>query len=222
MTVVVVGVNNLERRDRTESRELLNEGEGGGNHSLGGNDRSQDSEDPGNPPVSSTGTSGNRLEEDVLNDGFRIGDETSSLTEIGEEETRVDESSEGETNRVLAELTETVSEEEDQRVSFVKTGGVVSSLRRLTFCKRQQKTIVSRYFCKAISYRRHSREESFGTSDTEDDTTQNVVVLGANEEEHGARGIESCGRGQGSAKHLCRRREGRRACLGRYQGSEKR
>lgn len=170
----------------------MNEGESGSNHSLRSDDRSQDSEDPGNPPVCGTGTSGNRLKEDILNDSFGISDETSSLTEVGEEETRVDESGEGETNRVLAELTETVSEEEDQRVSFVKTGGVVSSLRRLTFCKRQQKTIVSRYFCKAISYRRHSRKESFGTSDTKDDTTQNVVVLGANEEENGARRVESC------------------------------
>jgi hypothetical protein len=65
------------------------------------------------------------LEEDVLNDGFGISDETSSLSEIGEEETRVDESSERETNRILAELAKTASEEGNQRVSWVKTVGVV-------------------------------------------------------------------------------------------------
>jgi hypothetical protein len=47
-----------------------------------------------------------------------------------------------------------------------------------------------------IGLRRYSRKEGFRTSDTEDDTTQNVVVLGANEEENGARRIESCRSGR--------------------------
>lgn len=35
MTVVIVSVNNLERWNRSESRELLNERESSGDHSLG-------------------------------------------------------------------------------------------------------------------------------------------------------------------------------------------
>lgn len=85
MAVCVVGVNNLESRDRTESRKLLNEGESGSHHSLRSDDRSEDGGDPSDPEVGRVGTSRNRLEEDVLNDSLGIFDESCTLSEVGEE-----------------------------------------------------------------------------------------------------------------------------------------
>jgi len=50
------------------------------------------------------------LEENVVDDSLGILDESSTLTEVGEEETWVDEASVGKSNRVFVELTETEKE----------------------------------------------------------------------------------------------------------------
>lgn len=118
MTVVVVRVDDLEGRDGSESRELLNEREGGRDHSLRSDDRGENGKDPGDPPVSGSRPSRDRLEEDVLDDRLGVGDQSGTLSEVGEEETGVDEAGEGEADRLLAELSEAAQRERDVRVSL--------------------------------------------------------------------------------------------------------
>ena len=69
------------------------------------------------------------MEEDVLYDGFRFCDESSSLSEVGEKETRIDETDEGESNGLFAELSETVGAKGRIKSVYILSSNEVSLCR---------------------------------------------------------------------------------------------
>lgn len=165
-----------------QARELLDEGEGRGDHGLSSegtksaplhllhllntylrsDNGSHDREDPAEPPVAAADASRNGREEDVAKH-TRVGDELGALSEIGEEQARVYPRNEAEANGEGAELREA----EDEKGQL----------------------------CRPRCIRRRSLgEQGFNSGDGKQNSCQQVEVLGANKEHDGARGVEGCKR----------------------------